>query len=478
MSIRIRFAPSPTGILHVGNARTALFNWLFARKEKGSFILRIEDTDLARSTQESIDGIVKDLQWLGLDWDEGYAKGGQYGPYRQSEKLAQYWAAAEKLVAAGKAYYCYENEQELESDREDWLKEHLKKRHPHRNLDAAQRAHFEAEGRKPSIRFATDDLKGEVVYQDLVRGDVKVDLSEIRDFNIIKSDGMPMYNFACVIDDQAMAISHVIRGEDGISNTPRQILLYQALGIEPPRFGHVSFILGPDGQKLSKRHGSSSVAELRAAGYLPEAVVNYLGLLGMGGHGEGEEIYSLEMLASMFSPDHLIKKSAIFDYGKLDFLNAHYIRLKSGAELHALCAPFLGDFQAPSDAWLDEALDLLKANARHLGEVAEPLKALVDEDFFLGPNAKAEAAAFPSAKGAVEALKSSFLGEGFPKSAEEAKARYKSAQKASNIKGKDFFMPTRIALTGSAHGPEIVRMIPLIGESRCLKRLDAFLKAL
>jgi nondiscriminating glutamyl-tRNA synthetase len=477
MGLRVRFAPSPTGILHVGNARTALFNWLYARKEKGTFILRVEDTDLARSTQESIDGIVRDLKWLGLDWEEGYAKGGDHGPYRQSEKLQDYRRVAEQLVAAGKAYYCYENEQELESEREDWLKQHLKKRHPHRGLDPAQRQQFEAEGRKPSIRFATDDLKGEVSYQDLVRGEVKVELSEIRDFNIIKSDGMPMYNFACVVDDQAMAISHVIRGEDGISNTPRQILLYQALGIQPPRFGHVSFILGPDGQKLSKRHGSSSVAELREAGYLPEALVNYLGLLGMGGHGEGEEIFGLGQLASMFSPDHLIKKSAIFDYGKLDFLNAHYIRLKSGAELHSLCAPFLEDFKAPSEAWLDEALDLLKANARHLGEVAEPLKALVDDDFFLGPNAKAEALAFPSAKAAVEALKASFVGEGFPTTSEDAKARYKSAQKASGIKGKDFFMPTRIALTGSAHGPEIVRMIPLIGQQRCLSRLDAFLRA-
>jgi nondiscriminating glutamyl-tRNA synthetase len=477
MALRVRFAPSPTGVLHVGNARTALFNWLYARKEKGSFILRIEDTDLARSTQESIDGIVRDLGWLGLNWDEGHAKGGAHGPYRQSEKLADYRRAAEALVASGKAYYCYENEAELETERQDWLKVHLKKRHPHRDLNAAQRAAFEAEGRKPSIRFATDDLKGDVIYHDLVRGEVKVELAEIRDFNIIKSDGMPMYNFACVIDDLAMAISDVIRGEDGISNTPRQILLYQALGAHPPRFGHISFILGPDGQKLSKRHGSSSIAELREAGYLPEALINYLGLLGIGGHGDGEEVFDLEKLTAMFSTGHLIKKSAIFDYGKLDFLNAHYLRLKTGAELRSLCLPFLEGFQPPSEAWLDEALDLLKANARHLGEFIEPLKSIVDDDFFLGPEAKAEAFAFASAKGAAEALKAAFASEGFPKTAEDAKARYKSAQKASGIKGKDFFMPTRLALTGEAHGPEIVRLIPLIGEARCQKRLDTFLAA-
>jgi nondiscriminating glutamyl-tRNA synthetase len=286
-----------------------------------------------------------------------------------------------------------------------------------------------------------------------------------------------MYNFACVADDHAMQISHVIRGEDGISNTPRQLLIYQALGWQPPQFGHVSFILGPDGQKLSKRHGGSSVKELREGGYLPEAVVNYLGLLGLGGHGEGEEIFSLAQLVEMFSIDRLIKKSAMFDYGKLDFLNAHYLRLKSGAELRALALPFLAAFDAPSPAWLEEALDVLKSNARHLGEFQAPLVSLLDDEFFLGPEAVAEAKAFASAHAAAAALKSAFSTEGFPSTSDEAKARYKSAQKASGIKGKDFFMPTRLALTGEAHGPEIVRLIPLIGEQRCLKRLDAFLAA-
>jgi nondiscriminating glutamyl-tRNA synthetase len=477
MSLRVRFAPSPTGTLHVGNARTALFNYLFARKMQGTYVFRVEDTDLARSTQESVDGIVADFQWLGLNWDEGYLKGGPAGSYKQSERLPYYRQVADELLRSGKAYLCFENEAELEADREAWLKDHKKTRHPHRDLIESEKKAFEAEGRKPSIRFATDDLKGEVVYHDLVRGEVKVDLSEIRDFNLFKSDGTPMYNFACVADDHAMQISHVIRGEDGISNTPRQLLLYQALGWQPPQFGHVSFILGPDGQKLSKRHGGSSLEELRSGGYLPEAVVNYLGLLGLGGHGEGEEIFTLAQLVEMFSVDRLIKKSAMFDYGKLDFLNAHYLRLKSGAELRALCAPFLSGFKAPSDAWLEEALDVLKSNARHLGEFIEPLKAILDDDFFLGPEARAEAQAFASAKPAVEALKAAFASEGFPQSADEAKARYKSAQKASGVKGKDFFMPTRLALTGEAHGPEIVRLIPLIGEARCLARLDSFLKA-
>lgn len=476
MSFRCRFAPSPTGSLHVGNVRTALFNWLYARKEKGSFILRIEDTDVIRSTQEATDNVVESLRWLGLAPDEGYSVGGALGPYRQSERLGYYGEIAQKLVELGKAYYCYETEQELEEERQDWLKEHEKKRHPHRDLNAQQRADFEAQGRKPSLRFATDHLTGDVVYNDLVRGEVKVELSEIRDFNLMKSDGNPMYNFAAVADDHAMQISHVLRGEDGISNTPRQILIYQALGWEVPRFGHVSFIMGPDGQKLSKRHGSCSIDDLKAGGYLPEAILNYLGLLGLGGHGDGDEIYSLEKFIELFDIQHLIKKSAIFDFGKLDFLNAHYLRQKSGHELRILCDPFLGDFKSPGVAWLEETLDLLKANARHLGEFLEPLKAITDDDFFLGPNAKAEALAFSSAKAAVEALKAAFVSEGFPKNGDEAKLRYKSAQKNSGIKGKDFFMPTRIALTGEAHGPEIVRLIPLIGEARCLKRLDAFIK--
>jgi nondiscriminating glutamyl-tRNA synthetase len=463
----------------VGNARTALFNWLFAHKEKGSFLLRIEDTDRVRSDEASVEAVVRSLEWLKLGWDEGYLRGGDFGPYRQSERLDSYKVVAQKLLELGRAYWCYDNEAELEASRGDWQKSAQKQRHPHRDLGPEARAKLEAEGRKPSLRFATDDLSGDVLYDDLVRGEVRVDLAEIRDFNLMKSDGMPMYNFAAVADDHAMEISHVIRGEDGISNTPRQLLIYQALGWTPPRFGHVSFILGPDGQKLSKRHGGSSIDELKEAGYLPEAVLNYLGLLGLGGHGEGEEVYDLNKLTELFSTAHLVKKSAIFDYGKLDFLNAHYLRAKTPAELTELCAPFLAKaaLQAPSQAWLAEAVELLKANCVHLKDFVPGLQSLLDDAFVHAPAAFSEAKAFASAKDAIAALKSVFEAQ-FPGTAEEAKAAYKAAQAASKIKGKDFFMPTRLALTGEAHGPEIVRLIPLMGRERCLARLDAFLKGL
>ncbi len=475
MSLRVRFAPSPTGSLHVGNARTALFNWLYARKEHGRFILRVEDTDLQRSTDESVASILADLRWLGLNWDEGHDAGGPHAPYRQSQRLESYRQLAQELVKAGRAYLCYDSEAELETDRQDWLVEHVKKRHPHRDLSPDQRAEFEAQGRKPSVRFATDDLLGEVVYDDIVRGEVRVELAEIRDFNLLKSDGMPMYNFAVVADDHAMDITHVIRGEDGISNTPRQLLLYQALSWTPPQFGHVSFILGPDGQKLSKRHGGGSIADLRERGYLPEAVVNYLGLLGLGGQGEGEEIFSLAQLTEMFASDRLIKKASIFDFGKLDFLNGHYLRLKSGEELAQLAAPFLKDITAPSHAWLIEALELFKGNAQHLSELAQPIR-----DVFLdvapSQDSLRSAQAFTQPLAPAQAAMSALLD--FPADAVGIQAKLKEAQKASGVKGKDFYMPLRLALTGVEHGPELPRLMLLLGGERIQRRLAAFIKAM
>jgi nondiscriminating glutamyl-tRNA synthetase len=481
VSLRVRFAPSPTGALHVGNARTALFNWLFARKGKGIFLLRIEDTDVARSDQASVDTIVSSLKWLGLHWDEGYLKGGDAGPYRQSERLDYYKSVSAQLLASGKAYLCYETEEEMEAAREAWLKSGVKTRHPHRDLAPEERERFEAEGRKPSVRFATDSLTGEVVYEDLVRGVVKVDLAEIRDFNLVKSDGTPMYNFAAVADDHAMRVSHVIRGEDGISNTPRQLLIFQALGWDPPRFGHVSFILGPDGHKLSKRHGGSSIDDLREEGYLPEAVVNYLGLLGLGGHGEGEEIFSLENLVEQFSTEKLVKKSAIFDYGKLDFLNAHYLRLKSKEALRELVQPLLekSGLSWESESWLDEALDVFKGNAVKLSDFVPQFEHTFGASSPAGIRAEALelVKAYAPAKEAITALKAA-LEAGFPKTKDEAQAALKAAQKASGVKGKDFFMPARLSITGTEHGPELNRLIPLIGQEECLKRMEFFLKAL
>jgi nondiscriminating glutamyl-tRNA synthetase len=463
VSLRVRFAPSPSGDLHVGNARTALFNWLYARKEGGRYIFRIEDSDADRSDEGSIAAILESLRWLGLTPDEGESLGGPNPPYRQSQALALYQEAAKPLLDAGRAYWCYDSAEESEAERQQ-LQHHpeqRKKRHPHRGLDEAGRAALKAQGRVPSLRFATDDLHGVAAWEDGVRGRVAVDLAEIRDFNLLKSDGTPMYNFACVVDDHRMGITQVLRGEDGISNTPRQLLLFQAFGWTAPSYSHVSFILGPDGQKLSKRHGDTGIARFKDKGYLPEALLNYLGLLGLGGEGEGSEVFSLEDLQARFSPDKLVKKASVFDYGKLDFLNAHWLRQQDGPtllrELRELPAVVLP--MAVPDERLARACDVFKGNAVTLVDLAKELIG-----FYTRP---LQVAGSPAALAAVAALA--------PWPAEEAgfKAALKAAQTASGLKGKDFFMPVRVALTGQEHGPELPKLLDLLGPEETLWRLGA-----
>lgn len=272
MTIRVRFAPSPSGDLHVGNVRTALFNYLYAQKTGGTYVFRIEDSDADRSDERSIQDILGSLAWLGLTPDEGEGlPRAPHPPYRQSLALELYAAQAQALLDGGQAYWCFDNLEEQEAERVHLIhhKEDRKLRHPHRDLNAAEQAALRAQGRKPALRFATDDLHGTVSWVDGVRGEITFDLAEIRDFNLIKSDGTPMYNWANVVDDHRMEITDVLRGEDGISNTPRQLLLYKALGWQPPRFSHVAFILGADGQKLSKRHGDTGISRFREKGYLP-----------------------------------------------------------------------------------------------------------------------------------------------------------------------------------------------------------------
>jgi nondiscriminating glutamyl-tRNA synthetase len=474
MPVRVRFAPSPSGDLHVGNARTALFNWLYAKKEGGTLIFRVEDTDMDRSGDEAIEAIVKSLEWLGLKADEGYPMGGPFAPYRQSQRLPSYMEASEVLIAAGRAYWCYDSEAELEAERTRALNEpgQKKKRHSHRDFAPSDIHKFEAEGRKPSLRFATDDLKGTVAWNDAVRGEVSFDLDEIRDFAIIKSDGTPMYNFANVCDDHAMQVSHVIRGEDGISNTPRQLLLYKALGWEAPHYAHVSFILGPDGQKLSKRHGDTSIQSFRDKGYLPEALLNYLGLLGLGGEGEGEEIFSLEQLVQKFSLDRLIRKSSVFDYGKLDFLNGHYLKHKAAAELAVLAKPFMAGIDKPAD-WQLLAIEAVKGNAVKLADFPGLCQPLLPGTYTATPEIKTLAVGIENMTSGPQALLEA-LKAGHPADAEAAKVVLKAAMKASGQKGKGYFLPVRLALTGHEHGPELYNLLPLMDGADVLRRLGAF----
>ena len=319
--VKVRFAPSPTGPFHIGGARSALFNWLYAHHMNGTFLVRIEDTDLKRSTKESEENIKDSLKWLGLNWDEGIDVGGDNGPYRQTERLDIYNAEVKKLIDEGKAYYCYCTEEELEESRKEQIaagKTPVYDGHCE-HLTQGQIDQYKAEGRKPVVRLKVRK-DGVFAFDDMVRGHVEFQASGIGDFIIVKSDGIPVYNFAVVIDDAKMGITHVIRAEEHLSNTPRQLAIYEALGYEVPKFGHISLILGADHKKMSKRHGATSVTEYRNMGYLPQAMFNYLALLGWAPQGE-QEIFSVDELVKQFSMNRVSSNDAVFDIEKLNWIN-------------------------------------------------------------------------------------------------------------------------------------------------------------
>jgi len=338
--MRLRFAPSPTGLLHVGNARTALFNWLLARGQGGILILRIEDTDTERSTRASEDGICADLKWLGLNWDEGPNEGGPFPPYRQSERLPLYASYARTLLDTGHAYWCFCSAEQLEQERAAALAAGAPPKYSGRcrGLSREVAEARRAEGEPAAIRFVVPADR-EVTFPDLVRGPVTFHTSVIGDPVIVRSDGGPAYNFAVVVDDALMEVTHVIRGEDHISNTPRQLLIYEALGLTPPTFAHLSLVLGPDHAPLSKRHGATSVQEFRARGYLPEALVNYLALLGWS-PGDGEELLSADEMARRFDVVRVSHSSAVFDTEKLAWINRHYMKVCESERLVDLAMPW------------------------------------------------------------------------------------------------------------------------------------------
>ena len=320
--MKVRFAPSPTGPFHIGGARSALFNWLLARKEEGTFVLRIEDTDLARSTRESEENIKASLQWLGMNWDEGVDVGGENGPYRQTERLELYKEVTQRLLDEGHAYECYCSAEELDAVRQDQMdRGETPKYNGHcDHLDEETKAKYIAEGRKPTIRLRVP-LNKTYTFDDMVRGRVSFESNGVGDFVIVKSDGIPVYNFAVVMDDHMMGITHVIRAEEHLSNTPRQMAIYEALGWDIPTFGHISLILGKDYKKMSKRHGATSVEQYKQLGYLPEALVNFLALLGWAPEGE-EEFFTPDELIKAFSMDRVAKNPAVFDIDKLNHINS------------------------------------------------------------------------------------------------------------------------------------------------------------
>src|SRR5215472_9114414 len=382
--MRVRFAPSPTGALHVGNVRTAVFNWLLARGSGGTFILRIEDTDVERSTRESEASMLDDLRWLGIDWDEGPDIGGAHGPYRDSERLHLYQSYATELLNAGAAYYCFCTAAQLEADRQAAVAEGRPALYPGtcRKLSSAQAQARIAAGERPAIRFRVPEGR-DVSFIDAVRGEVRFSGEVIGDPVIVRGDSHPAYNFAVVVDDALMEITHVIRGEDHISNTPRQLLLYEALGFTTPQFAHLALVLGPDHSPLSKRHGATSVAEFRGKGYLPEALVNYLALIGWS-PGNDEELLPVDELARRFSLERVGHSAGVFDEEKLAWANRHYLKIAEPMRLAELSVPFFdqaGMPMQPTPAGLEflaSAMAMASASVDRLNQVPGRLALLFD----------------------------------------------------------------------------------------------------
>lgn len=474
-SVRTRFAPSPTGDLHVGGARTALFNWLFTRHHGGDFILRIEDTDFDRSAEEHVDQIRSAMEWLGLDWDEGPGVGGDHGPYRQSERIDRYKRALEKLQDRNAVYKCYCTPEELEQMRE---RQRARKEPPRYNgrclrLSEDEKQAFEEEGRPHTYRYRIPEEP--VVVEDVVKGDVSFPADQVGDFIIIKSNGTPSYNFAVVVDDHHMDITHVIRGDDHLSNTPRQLYLYDAFDWQPPTWCHLAMILGDDGQRLSKRHGATDVEEYRRNGFLPEAMNNALALLGWSAP-DGEEVKTVRELVEEFSLDRVNKSASRFDYDKVRWLNGQHLRSLETEELLRRLEPFLPEDMEPEDR--DRFPELIEV-------VREQLELLTDfaplyETYFLEPMEPSGEALdwvreHPESVRVIEVFREGL--EPVEALDSEATKRVISAtDEAVDAAGRELYLPMRIAVTGRLEGPEFHEMMPLLGSERCLERIDVVLE--
>ena len=473
---RYRYAPSPTGVLHVGNARTAIYNWLLARHYKGTLIIRIEDTDKERSTPESANIIIQDLKWLGLDWDEGPDVGGACGPYRQSERQSIYEKYQKELLDKKCAYECFCSSEQLESEREALLKEGKMPKYSGRcrNLTPAEKQKSIKQGLKPVIRFLVKD-GASVIVRDDVRGEVKFERSVIGDFVIFKSDGGPTYQFACVVDDILMKVTHIVRGDDHLPNTPKQILLYEALNVKPPAFGHLPMVLGTDRKKLSKRHGAVSVGEYRKLGYLPEAFTNFLILLGWSSQSE-DEILDRERLIKEFDEKRLSSSPSIFETPKLDWMNGQYIRKLSQDDFFALELPFIEkeyDLHKIDTAWLKKVLAVLQTAVVKLPDICGALKIFFEEKFLLSDDVKRQLQS-DEFKKVVFAMKDILEKEAIC-DFEEIKKR---VQEKTGAKGKNLFFPLRLAITGEPHGPELSLVFPLIGHEGLKTRVTRVIKGL
>jgi len=458
--VRTRFAPSPTGYLHIGGARTALFSWAYARKTGGKFILRIEDTDTERSTAASTQAILDAMQWLGLDYDEG--------PFYQMQRLDRYKEVAQTLLKQGKAYYCYASKEELDAMREEQRRQGLKPRYDGRWRPENARGKTPPAGVTPVIRFRNPD-DGEVAWNDLVKGPISIGNQELDDLVILRGDGVPTYNFGVVVDDWDMNMTHVIRGDDHVNNTPRQINILTALGAPVPKFGHIPMILGADGERLSKRHGAVSVMQYRDEGYLPEALVNYLARLGWG-HGDAE-MFSRDQFVEWFSLEAVSHSPAKFNPEKLQWLNNQYMKASDDARLAKLAEPFLKAHGCDVDRGpkLADVVALLKERANTLKELADAAV------YFYRPIAPPDdlrvrhytTDVLPAMKAMRQKLAS------VEWSREALGAAVKEIVTAHGLKMPKLAMPLRVMLTGTPHTPSIDAVLDLIGREEVLQRMDS-----
>ena len=478
-SVRVRFAPSPTGLLHIGSARTALLNYLFARHHQGILILRIEDTDLERSTHESMNRIIEDLHWLGISWQEGPDEDGSDGPYLQSQRLPLYREHSERLSLEGQAYKCFCSNERLDSLREHQLSKGMMPRYDGRcrSLSQEEVLRMESEGLRPALRFRVGT--GPIIFEDMVHGRMTFASEGIGDFIIVRSDGMPAYNFACVLDDHFMRMTHVIRGEDHLSNTPRQIMIYRALGWEPPAFAHHPLILGSDRSPLSKRHGATAVSQYREDGFLPEALLNYLVLLGWS-PPSGDEFLPMEKIAETFSLSALSKSAPIHSVKKLEWLNTSYLRNMDDAELAERLIPYLEKAGLPTSSmdhpYLQRVAGALKENLVVLSQVEEYLGIFFDERFQLDEEARAilaEAANQETLRMVLEGLESPVeINPG------DWPSLFSQLAKKTGRKGKAFYAPLRAGITGKMKGPELIKTIPILGRERVIRRMKIALSSL
>lgn len=475
--VRVRFAPSPTGYLHVGSSRTALFNYLFAKHHNGVFVLRIEDTDLARSTEASTQAILDGMKYLELFWDEGPEVGGDYGPYFQSQRLDLYREYADKLLEAGRAYQCFCTLEELDQIRKEAVEQGRDPKYDGRcfHLSDAERQQFIEQGRKPVLRFKAE-YEGTTVVEDLIRGKVTFDNNQLDDFVIVKSDGMPTYNFAVVVDDALMRISHVIRGEDHLSNTPKQIQLYEALSFPVPKFAHIPMILGPDKTLLSKRHGATSVTQFRDEGYLPDAMVNYLALLGWS-YDDSQTIFKRDDLIRKFALEKVSKNPAVFDITKLQWMNGVYIRDLSLDEFYQTALPLFQSWGYISEEVTSEEESRLKAVLAILQERVKLLSELKEASYYffedeLRYNEKALNKVLFK-EGAAEVL-NALLPELLnvkDYTQENLEPLFRKVQEQFDCKLAAVIQPVRVAVTGTNVSPGIYEVLALLGRAKTCERI-------